>query len=146
MVCTGLLDRFGGTEDETPRPMGETSDDRGMTSGQRLALGATGLAVGVLAGGFSFLSWDRVNQFAGVVPALVAVVALGASVWAALAGPSRSSLQVSGTGRATATAGGKANSGAAAPLGGSTAESVVVERTGEARADGGSANTGYERR
>ncbi|MYV55323.1 hypothetical protein [Streptomyces sp. SID3212] len=114
-----------------------------MTNGQRLALGATGLAMGLLAGGFSFLSWERADQLAGVISALVSVAALGVSVWAALAGPGGSSIRVSNTGTASATGGGRANSGAIASVPPGT---VTVEGTGEARADNGSANTGYEQR
>ncbi|MET9484636.1 hypothetical protein [Streptomyces sp. NPDC006638] len=69
-----------------------------MTNGQRLALGATGLAMGLLAGGFSFLSWERADQLAGVISALVSVAALGVTLWAALAGPGGSSIRVSNTG------------------------------------------------
>ncbi|MFG2765937.1 hypothetical protein [Streptomyces rubiginosohelvolus] len=41
----------------------------------------TGLAVAVLAGVLSFLSWDRAGQVAGVVSAVVGVAALGVGVY-----------------------------------------------------------------
>ncbi len=48
-----------------------------MSGLQRVAACATGVAVAVLAGVFCFLSWDRANQVAGIVSALVSVLALG---------------------------------------------------------------------
>ncbi|AUG79753.1 hypothetical protein CFP65_5040 [Kitasatospora sp. MMS16-BH015] len=108
-----------------------------------MVLGGTGLAVGVLAGALSFLSWDKANQVAGVVSALVSVAALGVAVWALVASPGGgSSVRVSGTGRATATGGGSANSGVLGAVSGT----VEVDRTGDAQADGGRANTGFEQR
>lgn len=56
-------------------------------SSERLVLGGTGFAVGILAGLVSFLSWDRSHQIAGVVSGLISVAALGLSVWVAVAGP-----------------------------------------------------------
>ncbi|MGA5140140.1 hypothetical protein [Streptomyces azureus] len=77
-----------------------------------------------------------------MVSAVVGVAALGVGVWALLS-PSRStSVQVSRTGRATTTGGGGADTGVVAS---SSAGAVAVGETGDARADGGSANTGYRR-
>jgi hypothetical protein len=52
-----------------------------MSGSQRLVADVTGLMVAVLAGFFCFLSWDRANQVAGIVSALVSVVALGTGSW-----------------------------------------------------------------
>ncbi|MFH8691398.1 hypothetical protein ACH4EC_31575 [Streptomyces anulatus] len=106
----------------------------------------TGLAVAVLAGVLSFLSWDRAGQVAGVVSAVVGVAALGVSVYGAF-GPSRGpDVQVSATGRATSRGGGDANTGFVAPASTTPPGSVSVSDTGDAEADGGSANTGLRQR
>ncbi|GGZ39337.1 hypothetical protein GCM10010387_36840 [Streptomyces inusitatus] len=103
----------------------------------------TGLAVAVLAGGLSFLSWDRADQLAGVVSALVGVAGLGTAVYAVLLADRPAAVEVSRTGRAVAR-GGDANTGVIAPASGSGAGPLSVSDTGDARADGGgSANTGY---
>ncbi|MCT7350659.1 hypothetical protein N4P33_00400 [Streptomyces sp. 15-116A] len=102
----------------------------------------TVLALAVFAGALSLLSWNRANQVAGVVSAVVGMAALGVGVCALLAPTGSTSVQVSRTGRATATGGGDANTGAVAST---PAGEVSVEETGDARADGGSANTGYRR-
>ncbi|MFG2612679.1 hypothetical protein [Streptomyces anulatus] len=105
----------------------------------------TGLAVAVLAGVLSFLSWDRADQVAGVVSAVVGVAALGVSVYGAFS-PSRGpDVQVSATGRATSR-GGDANTGFVAPTSTTPPGSVSVSDTGDAEADGGSANTGFRQR
>ncbi|MEV7192209.1 hypothetical protein AB0N81_10400 [Streptomyces sp. NPDC093510] len=109
---------------------------------RRAVLITTMLVLAVFAGALSLLSWDRANQVAGVVSAVAGVAALGVGVCALLAPSGSTSVQVSGTGRATATGGGDANTGAVTS---SSAGAVSVERTGDARADGGSANTGYRR-
>jgi len=71
----------------------------------------------------------------------VGVAGLGAAVWAALAGGSRTArVRVSRTGAATSTGPGEANTGAVSSTGDGD---VGVHRTGDARSDGGSANTGY---
>ncbi|MFF8641116.1 hypothetical protein [Streptomyces sp. NPDC015345] len=114
-----------------------------MRGHRRVVLVVTVLVLAVFAGALSLLSWDGANQVAGVVSAVVGVAALGVGV-CALLGPSGSaSVQVSRTGRATAAGGGDANTGAVAS---SSAGVIAVEETGDARADGGSANTGYQRR
>ncbi|MCT9114227.1 hypothetical protein ACFWD7_49340 [Streptomyces mirabilis] len=109
---------------------------------RRAVLVTTVLVLGVFAGALSLLSWDRANQVAGVVSAVVGVAALGVGVCALLAPSGSTSVQVSRTGRATATGGGDANTGVVAS---SSAGAVSVGETGDARADGGSANTGYRR-
>ncbi|MFF6911853.1 hypothetical protein [Streptomyces sp. NPDC012466] len=109
---------------------------------RRAVLVTTVLVLAVFAGVLSLLSWDRANQVAGMVSAVVGVAALGVGVCALLAPTGSTSVQVSRTGRATATSGGDANTGAVAS---SSAGAVSVGETGEARADGGSANTGYRR-
>ncbi|MFF5313087.1 hypothetical protein [Streptomyces massasporeus] len=109
---------------------------------RRAVLVTTVLVLAVFAGVLSLLSWDRANQVAGIVSAVVGVAALGVGVCALLAPTGSTSVQVSRTGRATATSGGDANTGAVAS---SSAGAVSVGETGEARADGGSANTGYRR-
>ncbi|MFF8781759.1 hypothetical protein ACF07W_31205 [Streptomyces sp. NPDC015140] len=114
-----------------------------MSGPQRLVAGLTGLAVAVLAGVFCFLSWDRANQVAGIVSALVGVVALGTGVLALVSG--RDGLvRVANTGPATAVgASSHANTGVTAQ--GSMHGGMEVDGTAEARAeDGGRANTGYD--
>ncbi|MCZ9350965.1 hypothetical protein NGM36_14325 [Streptomyces mutabilis] len=107
---------------------------------RRAVLVTTVLVLAVFAGALSLLSWDRANQVAGVVSAVVGVAALGVGVCALLAPSGSTSVQVSSTGRATAAGGGDANTGAVA----SPSDGVVsVGEAGDARADGGSANTGY---
>ncbi|MEU9489070.1 hypothetical protein AB0D83_36460 [Streptomyces decoyicus] len=114
-----------------------------MSGRQRLVTGLTGLAVAVLAGVFCLLSWDRANQVAGIVSALVGVVALGTGALALVSGR-EGAVRVANTGPATAVgAGSHANSGL-------TAQRIVhggmeINGTAEARAeDGGRANTGYD--
>ncbi|MGW8484692.1 hypothetical protein [Streptomyces sp. NPDC055886] len=113
-----------------------------MNSGRRAVLMWTGLAVAVLAGVLSFLSWDRADQVAGVVSAVVGVAALGVGVYGAVGPPRGPDVQVSATGRATAR-GGDANTGYAAPASTTPPGSVSVSDTGDAEADGGSSNTGF---
>ncbi|PWJ02158.1 hypothetical protein DKG34_40280 [Streptomyces sp. NWU49] len=104
---------------------------------------STGLGVAALAGVLSFLSWDRANQVAGVVSALIGVAALGISMYTLLAPSQAASVQVSRTGKAVARGGGEASTGVVLPSGGSVRGSVSVSDTGDAEADGGSANTGF---
>lgn len=115
-----------------------------MNGQQRVVVGATGVAVGVLAGLFCFLTWDRANQVAGLVSALVAVLALGVAVWTVTTGSSSGSVRVSNTGAATAKGpGSRANSGLVTS--GDARGEVIVEQTGDASSeDGGSVSTGYE--
>ncbi|CAL9519130.1 hypothetical protein AB0N88_03710 [Streptomyces sp. NPDC093516] len=114
-----------------------------MGGRQRAVAGLTGLAVAVLAGVFCFLSWDRANQVAGIVSALVGVVALGTGVLALVSGRD-GSVRVVNTGPATAVgAGSHANTGLTAQ--GGVRGGMEVDGTAEARAeDGGRANTGYD--
>jgi hypothetical protein len=109
---------------------------------RRAVLVTTVLVLAVFAGALSLLSWDRANQVAGVVSAVVGVAALGVGVCALLARSGSTSVQVSRTGRASASGDGDANSGAVVS---SSVGAVSVGETGDARADGGSANTGYRR-
>ncbi|WP_405902137.1 hypothetical protein OG696_03020 [Streptomyces sp. NBC_00656] len=102
----------------------------------------TVLVLAVFAGVLSLLSRGRANQVAGVVSALVGVGALGTGV-CALLGPSETTLvHVSRTGGTSATGGGDANTGAVVS---SSAGAVSIRETGDSRADGGSANTDYQR-
>ncbi|MFD8911703.1 hypothetical protein [Streptomyces sp. NPDC059575] len=110
--------------------------------GRRVVLVTTVLVLTVFAGALSLLSWDRANQVAGVVSAMVGVAALGVGACALLAPSGNTSVQVCRTGRATATGGGDANTGAVAS---SSPGAVSVSETGDALADGASANTGYRR-
>lgn len=106
-----------------------------------MVVGLTGGGVAALAVVFATLSWDRADQVAGVVSALVGVAGLGAAVWAALAGGSGTGrVRVSRTGAATTTGTGEANTGVVSSAGDGD---IGVHRTGPARSDGGSANTGY---
>ncbi|MFM9458168.1 hypothetical protein [Streptomyces europaeiscabiei] len=114
-----------------------------MSGQQRLVTGLTGLTVAVLAGVFCFLSWDRANQVAGIVSALVSVLALGIGLLALMSGRD-GSVRVANTGPATAVgAGSEANTGLTA-RGGAPGD-MEIDGTAEARAeDGGRANTGYD--
>ncbi|MEU9406625.1 hypothetical protein AB0E08_13160 [Streptomyces sp. NPDC048281] len=109
---------------------------------RRAVLVTTVLVLAIFAGALSLLSWDRANQVAGVVSAVVGVAALGVGVCALLAPSGSTSVQVCRTGSATATGGGDANTGVVAS---SSAGPVSVRDSGDARAEGGSANTGYRR-
>ncbi|NEB40884.1 hypothetical protein G3I54_35415 [Streptomyces sp. SID14515] len=102
----------------------------------------TGLAVAVLAGALSFLSWDRADQVAGVISAVVGVAALGVGVYGALGPPRGPDVQVKATGGAMSR-GGEANTGFIAPASTGTPGAVSVSDTGDAEADGGNANTGF---
>ncbi|MEV7737820.1 hypothetical protein AB0O75_38100 [Streptomyces sp. NPDC088921] len=114
-----------------------------MSGRQRLVTGLTGLTVAVLAGVFCFLSWDRANQVAGIVSALVSVLALGLGLLALMSGRD-TAVRVTNTGPATAVgAGSHANTGLTAQ--GGAHEGMEIDGTAEARAeDGGRANTGYD--
>lgn len=111
-------------------------------SGRRLVLLITGLVVAGLGGVFSATQWDRANRIATVVSVLAAVAAVGIAVWAALpASKPGSVVRVSVTGKATATRGGTAITGASGPVG-STPGLVEVKDTGDADASGGDAASG----
>lgn len=114
-----------------------------MNGQQRLAAGLTGMAVAALAGVFCLLSWDRADQVAGIVSALVGIVALGTGVLALMAGRD-GSVRIANTGPARAVGGGsRANTGMTGQ--GSVHGDVEVDGTAQARAeDGGRANTGLD--
>lgn len=109
----------------------------------RVLVGVSGLAVAAPAGVFCFLSWERADQVAGVISALVSMAALAATLWTLRSGGSGAQVSVSATGPADATGpGSQANSGVISPS--SAQNNVSVSGTGDAKADqGGSANTGF---
>ncbi|PZT70522.1 hypothetical protein DN402_16895 [Streptomyces sp. SW4] len=100
------------------------------------------VVVAALAGVFCFLSWERANQVAGIVSALVSIGSLGAALWAALATLPGTRVYVSRTGSATARDGGSANTGVITPSTSSAADTIRVDRTGDAESEGGEANSG----
>lgn len=112
-----------------------------MNLTQRVVGGATGAAVAVLAGAFCFMSWDRADEVAGVVSALMSVAGLGVAVWALLSGGG-GSVRVANTGPATSRGTGSfANTGLI--VSGGMRGDMTVDGTGSADAeDGGRANTG----
>ncbi|MFJ9979910.1 hypothetical protein [Streptomyces cyaneofuscatus] len=114
-----------------------------MTGQQRFVVVIFSVVVAALAGVFCFLSWERANQVAGIVSALVSIGSLGAALWASLATVSGTRVYVSRTGSATARAGGSANSGAITPSSGAAADTIRVDRTGDAESEGGQANSGF---
>ncbi|GGJ37571.1 hypothetical protein GCM10010121_055950 [Streptomyces brasiliensis] len=114
-----------------------------MSGRQRWVLVSTGLVLAVLAGALTLLSWDRANQVAGVISALVGVAGLGTSVWAAMAGSGTKSAVISDTGAATST-GGMANTGFIATSTTETPHSLTVRNTGNAESESGDANTGFQ--
>ncbi|MGP4101096.1 hypothetical protein [Nonomuraea sp. KM90] len=86
------------------------------------------------------LTWEDANKIATAVSATAGLAAVGVAVWAALPSSAKR-VRVSGTGKATARAGGVAVSGLTGPL---TASGGVLEvnRTGDAEASGGKATSG----
>ncbi|NUQ98438.1 MAG: hypothetical protein HOY79_18435 [Streptomyces sp.] len=118
-------------------------------SGRRVTILVTSGVVAVLAAVFAVLRWDDADKIASAVSALAGVAAVGIGVWAGLAAggsdsarPRPAVLRVSGTGRAVAGPGGRANTGVVAQ-GGSLPSEVRVEDSGEADASGGGdADTG----
>lgn len=98
----------------------------------------TSLAVAGLGGWFALAQWDQANKIATMTSAIGAVAAVGVAVWAVLRGPGVRSVRAMDTGTATATAGGSANSG----IRGKPTGQAQAERTGNARSEGGDANTG----
>ncbi|MFJ1934279.1 hypothetical protein ACIOGZ_16695 [Kitasatospora sp. NPDC088160] len=122
---------------------GRRNEGRAVERNRRAIIVATCLAVAVLAGALSFLSWDSANQAAGVVSAVVGVAALGVSVYAVLPSSRGVAVQVSETGKAMVRGSGDANTGFVAPAAGGLPGSVTVRNTGDAEADSGSANTGF---
>ncbi|AVZ76948.1 hypothetical protein SLUN_36980 [Streptomyces lunaelactis] len=113
-----------------------------MTGGQRVVIVASGVGVGLLAGAFCLMSWDRADQVAGIASAFLSVAALGVAVWAVMAGTTGSRLRASNTGKATVRGGGTANTGVVLPNSGVSDSTVHVQKTGAAESDGGQANTG----
>lgn len=85
-----------------------------MRGNRRAVMVTTVLVLAVFAGVLSLLSWDRANQVAGTVSAVVGVAALGVGVCGLLAPAGSTTVQVSRTGRATATDSGDADMGAVA--------------------------------
>lgn len=115
-----------------------------MSTAQRVVLVVTGLTVAVLAGLFSFMSWEQADQLSGVISGLVGVAGLGGLIWGVMAPNGRVGIRASRTGRATSVGGGSVNTGVSAPSS-ATSAGVEVDRTGDARADGGgNANSGIE--
>ncbi|XVS67809.1 hypothetical protein ACQPYE_17720 [Actinosynnema sp. CA-299493] len=106
---------------------------------ERAALLLTCLVVAALGGWFALARWDDANKVAAIASALGAVAAVGVAVWAALRTSAASrSVVVRRTGRAEARGGGAANSGVRGRMQGR----VRVDRTGDALADDGDANSG----
>lgn len=107
---------------------------------RQLVIAATAGVVAAFVIAFAVLRWDDASKLATALSALAAVAAVGVGIWAALGTghtPTRGTrLQVSGTGRAVAQDGGRANSGVTGS-GAALAEHVQVERTGDAEASGG---------
>ncbi len=107
-----------------------------------MALLVTGILGAGLALLFLLLRWEDANKVATSVSAVAGVAAVGVAVWAAW--PvflSRGGVRVTRTGKATAGASGKANTGYSSD-GQSVLPNVSVDRTGDAQ--GGDANTGVE--
>jgi hypothetical protein len=106
--------------------------------GRRMVLLVTCLVVAGLGGVLAVVAWERASRIATVVSALAAVASVGVAVWAALPCHRSGSaeVRVSKTGRATATDGGAAVSGARGSAAGAP-ERTEVNRTGDANASGG---------
>lgn len=128
------------TPSDTSPP--EVRDAPWMTMG-RVVLIVTLFAVSALGVWIAVVTWDEANKIAVVTSALAAVAAVGVAVWAALRGArSTSSIDVSRTGDAVSTGGGRANTGFRGKA--RRTSSVRVRDTGRAEADGGDANTGVQ--
>jgi hypothetical protein len=112
-------------------------------SARRVVAAATAVLVAVLLVVLMVLHWNAANKVAVVVSALAAVAAVGVAVWATLPAVRTGGMWASRTGRATAGPGGRANSGVWGPAG-SLPDDVRVDRTGDAEASGGDANTGVQ--
>src|SRR5690606_1044689 len=107
----------------------------------RWVLACTAASVAVLAGVFAVLGWEHADKAASVVSALTGVAAVGVAIWAAApAASGGGNIRVSKTGRATARGHGLANTGMIGPADALKGD-VQVERTGDAEADAGDANT-----
>ncbi|MGW0520756.1 hypothetical protein [Crossiella sp. NPDC003009] len=99
----------------------------------------TFLAVAGLLVWLAVIRWEDANKIATAASALGAVAAVGVAVWTALRSPKAGgSIRVSGTGKATASGGGSANTG----FRGKSGTTADVRNTGEAKANGGDASTG----
>ncbi|MCK2241819.1 MULTISPECIES: hypothetical protein [unclassified Crossiella] len=105
----------------------------------RLVLILTLLVVAGLLIWLALSRWDDANKIATTASALGAVASVGIAVWAALRTTKPGgTIRVSGTGKATATGSGSANTGIRGKPNG-TAE---AKNTGDANSGGGDANTG----
>lgn len=112
-----------------------------MTFTGRIAVVATCVVVAALGGFFAIAQWDDANRVATVSSALGAVAAVGVAVWAATRTPNGRSIEVTGTGNATAGSRGTANTG----LRGQADGDITVRDTGDAKTTGGGqANTGIQ--
>lgn len=126
------------------RPRSPGADNANMTT-RRWVLAGTFAIVGVLGVVFAVLGWDRANTAASVVSALAGVAAVGVAVWAAwpAASGGGGGIRVSGTGKAVARGGGRANTGVSGRADAMPGR-VEVTRTGDAEAGNGDANTGVD--
>ncbi|MGO1057327.1 hypothetical protein [Crossiella sp. CA198] len=106
----------------------------------RLVLVLTLLVVAGLLAWLALSRWDDANKIATTASALGAVASVGIAVWAALrtTRPGGTTIRVSGTGKATATGSGSANTG----IRGKPDGAAEAKNTGEANSSGGDANTG----
>jgi len=110
---------------------------------RRWVLVGTAVAVAVLATVLAGLGWDAADKAGSAISALAGVAALGVAVWAAWPmASSGKSIHIADTGRATTHGQGRANTGLSGP--GAAPDQVRVERTGDADASGGDANTGVQ--
>jgi hypothetical protein len=110
---------------------------------RRVTIIATAGGVAVLAVVLMVSHWDEANKIAIVASALATVAAVGVGILAALPGtPEGRTARASRTGRASAGARGRANTGVSGPSAALPGD-VRAGRTGDADAgDGGDANTG----
>ncbi|MFO7252007.1 MAG: hypothetical protein DIU60_014755 [Actinomycetes bacterium] len=111
---------------------------------RRWVIAGTAVTVAVLAAVFFVLGLEQADKAASVVSALAGVAALGVAVWAALpAASGGGGIRVSGTGRAVARGGGRANTGVSGRAD-AMPDRVRVKRTGDAEAETGDANSGVD--
>lgn len=119
------------------------TDNAGVTV-RRWVLAGTAIAVAVLAVVFAFVWWDQAGTVASVVSALAGVAGVGVAIWAAWpAASGGGGIRVSGTGKAVARGGGRANTGVIGRADAMPGR-VEVTRTGDAEAEDGDANTGAD--
>ncbi|MEV4469100.1 hypothetical protein [Nonomuraea sp. NPDC049504] len=111
---------------------------------RKWVLAGTAVVVAAMAVMFAILGWDQADKIGSVASALAGVAAVGVALWAAWPIASSSgSIHVSKTGRATAQSGGRANTGFSGRVDAVPGQ-VRVQRTGDAEADGGDANSGVD--